>query len=407
MSGTEVTQPNQRKRFFSRRNVMLIFATFTLAAIAYQPVRQLGTLGDVTIYQRYAKALLTQPPAFPTEYPPPAALLFLLPRVLGAHQYLATFNLLAALALAATVLVVDRFTRQGFWLLALFALGTWAVVFTRYDIFVGLLTVLGFAAATRQRWILAQTLLAIAAGLKLYPLFLMPLVALWQWRSDRRMPLSALASAAILLLVIGGASWLVAAPALQHVVQYHGQRPFEFASLGASWLWLTGPVRVALSHGCWGIEPSPPFLLTGASILTFFLPATVYFAFGRGQLQPAAAWALVLLALLSAAKVFSPQYLVWVLPFVVLAEESTRDEARLSRNCYRAIWVGICVLTSLIYPFAAERIFSIIGSDSDRDNVMLLVTLRNLLWVVALLWAAVRWTRRKNPAAIENGRAYS
>ena len=399
MSGTEITKHKRWRRFLNRRNLTLIFAAFALVAIAFQPVRQLETLGDVSIYRRYAKALLADPPAFPHEYPPPAAVLFLLPRIFGAHQYYPTFNALAAAALAATILIVDRITRRGFWLLALFALGTWAVVFTRYDIFVVLLTVLGFAAAQRQRWVLAQALLAAGVGLKLYPLFLMPLVVLWQWRSERRLPTVALVAGAFFMIAISSACWLVAAPALQQMWQYHAQRPFEFESLGASWLWLTRPTTVVVSYGCFGIEPSPRSLLTLASFLTVLLPISVYFAFARGHLRPAAAWALVLLLSLAAAKVFSPQYLIWVLPFFVLAESSTPPQARVFHLGHRAIWLAICLLTSLIYPFATERIFGILGSESDRNNVLLLVTLRNLLWLLAGLTAVIFWTNKKLPAS--------
>ena len=399
MSGAEVTGRSGWKTFLNRRNVSLVLATFTLGAIAYYPVRQLHTLGDVSIYKRYAKAVLANPPVFPEEYPPPAALLFLLPRTFGADRYFDAFNALAALALAATILIVDRLTRRGFWLLTFFALGAWAVVFTRYDIFVVLLTVLGFAAATRQHWILAQALLAGAAGLKLYPLFLIPLVVLWQWRSERRLPFAALISGAIFLFVIAGASWLVAAPALHHMWQYHAQRPFEFESLGASWLWLTQPITIAVSYGCYNIEASPWLVLILASALTVLLPIIVSFAFARGHLQPAAAWALVLLSLLVAAKVFSPQYLIWVLPFVVLADGSMRSGVRNFHNAQLGVWLGICILTSLIYPFAAERVFGLRGSESDRNLVMLLVTLRNLLWLLACLLAAVCWTSRKDPSS--------
>ena len=395
-SGADAIEDSRCKRFLTTRNVILVLATFALGAIAYYPVRYLDTLGDVSIYRDYANAVLANPAAFPKEYPPPSILLFLLPRILGAARYFDTFNALAALALAATVVIVDRLTRRGFWLLTLFALGTWAVIFTRYDIFVVWLTVLAFAAARRQRWVLAQGLLAGAAALKLYPLFLMPLVVLWQWRSARRLPLAALTSGAIFLFVVAGASWFAAAPALHQMWEYHAQRPFEFESLGATLLWLTRPVTIAVSYGCFGIEPSPPFILGLASVLTVLLPITVYFAFARGYLRPAPAWALVLLFLLAAAKVFSPQYLIWVLPFIVLAESPTQPGSHVFRYGHRAIWLCICILTSVVYPFALERIFGLRGSESDRDSVMLLVTLRNLLWLLACLVAALHWTSQKN-----------
>lgn len=50
------------------------------------------------------------------------------------------------------------------------------MLFVRFDIFVVCVTVLAFASAQRQGWLLAQILLALGMGLKLYPVVLMPLV---------------------------------------------------------------------------------------------------------------------------------------------------------------------------------------------------------------------------------------
>lgn len=381
------------RNIFNWREIILVAATFAFGAIASYPVRYFGTQGDIGLYLRDANALLAHNAASAHEYPAPAVLLFLLPHTFGAQYYVETFVALAAVALAVTILIVDRLTRNGFWLLTFFALGTWAVIFTRYDVFVVLLTVLGFAAAMRRHWILAQALVVAAAALKLYPLFLMPLVVLWQWRAERRPPTAALTSGAIFLFVMAGASWLVAGPALHQMLQYHWHRPFEFESMGASCLWLARPITIGLNYGGFNIEPSPATLLRFASLLTVLFPTTVYFAFARGRLQPAAAWALILLSILAVAKVFSPQYLIWVLPFVALAETATPKQGR---KYHRALWVGICILTSLIYPLAVEGMFPLQGSASDRNTVMLLVTLRNLLWLLVCLMAAWRWSREND-----------
>jgi hypothetical protein len=77
----------------------------------------------------------------------------------------------------------------------------------------------------------------------------------------------------------------------------------------------------------------------------------------------------MLLLLLSTAKVFSPQYLLWVIPVVSLVELKALKQ--------RVIFLFICILTSLIYP-----VFYLLFVNTPLFYVfMLTVLLRNMLLV--------------------------
>lgn len=381
---------NPRARYIALLGCILLFL-----ALAYWPAREVFlATGDVKLYQHYADLALRRPIELPREYPPLSAVIFVLPRLLAPASYPVAFALLAALAVWLTVLTVDRLCQAGWTLLLFLALGSFGTLFFRYDMFVVLLTVLAFAAATRKRWLLSQTLLAAGVALKLYPAILMPLVVLWQWRVERRLPLQSALGGALALLAAGMATWTAAPAAVVRMLQYHGERPLEYESVGASIAWLFSPVTVEWSFGSFNvISPLGSVLTAASSVLTVGFLLALYAWFLAGRVSPAAAWALALLLALAASKVFSTQYLIWALPFVVIAGE-TALEAR-HRMRYRVLWVVICLLTSANYPIGFRIYDATLAAGQAPAPLMNVVLLRNLLWLVAC-GLALRYLRHRD-----------
>jgi hypothetical protein len=362
-------------------------ATVLLLFIMYQPARQVfRSTGDVALYQRYARLALASPPALPREYPPASALIFVVPQLIAPSSYPLVFALLAALAVWLLVVVVDRSSGRGWWLLLYLALGAIGTLFFRFDIFVVLLTVLAYAAAQGRRWYIAQALLALGVALKLYPVILMPLVAVWQWRDTGRFPWSGGAAAAALLALALGSMWWIAPEQTAGMLRYHRDRPLEFESIGASIAWLIGPVRARWSFGSFNLEsPLSRMLIPALTVANIALLAAVYLSFLRGSLKPAAAWALTLLAAIATSKVFSTQYVLWALPFLVLATEGNM------RWRLFWLWAGICVVTSLIYPVAYSYYEPTLTNRRPPAGMMWLVTLRNTLWLIGCIAACRAW----------------
>ena len=293
------------------RSVALLAGILLFLGLAYWPAHEVfRATGDVRLYQHYAELALKRPPELPREYPPLSAAIFVLPQRIAPTQYPITFALLAALAVWLTVLVVDRLCRAGWSLLLLLGLGSFGTLFFRYDIFVVLLTVLAFAAATRKHWLLSQALLAIGLALKLYPAILMPLVVLWQWRVERRLPLRSALGGGLAVLAAGTATWLAAPADVARMLQYHRDRPLEYESVGASVAWLFSPVTIEWSFGSFNVlSPLGPALIAASTVLTLVLLLSLYGWFAARRLSPAAAWALALILALATSKVFSTQYL--------------------------------------------------------------------------------------------------
>lgn len=147
------------------------------------------------------------------------------------------------------VLVVERLSRRGWWLILYLILGGFATVFFRYDSLVVVLTVLAYAVATRRRWGLAQALLGVGIALKLYPVVLMPLVVLWEWRAMRRLPWRSAVAGAVVLILALGLMWYLAPTQIGEMLRYHADRPLEMKSTGASLAWLLGNTRPDFTFG--------------------------------------------------------------------------------------------------------------------------------------------------------------
>jgi uncharacterized membrane protein len=245
------------------RPTALFMGVLFLLLVAYTPAHVFRSADDVILYQRYAQDILADPAELPREYPPLAAGIFVLPQLMLPNYYTLGFTLLAMLATCLMVLIVDRLNHGGWWLLLYLALGAWGPLFFRFDIFVVLLTVLAFVAATRQRWLLAQVILALGVALKIYPLILMPLIVLWQWRVTCRLPLSSLFGSAMLLVLVFGTMWLISPTQVIGMLHYHGDRPLEIESIGASVAWLLGPVTFESSFGSGNvISPLSSMIIT-------------------------------------------------------------------------------------------------------------------------------------------------
>ncbi|MGH2487213.1 MAG: hypothetical protein ACRDHE_14495, partial [Ktedonobacterales bacterium] len=99
----------------------------------------------------------------------------------------------------------------------------------------------------------------------------------------------------------------------------------------------------------------------------------VYWRQMRGRLTVGQAFLACLCAVLVTNKIFSPQYLIWVLPVVAYIEG------------FDALWLVICVLTTLDYPIIYQMRHPI-WNVTFSWQFMPVLALRNGL----LLWATIR-----------------
>jgi uncharacterized membrane protein len=299
---------------------------------------------DVHVYQGYAEKLLHG--ALPyrdvfVEYPPGAFAVFLPPTAFGAGHYNAAFKALMALCGALTIVLVAlvlaelgasrRRVGVAVALLALAPVALGPISLNTYDAWPTLLTVLALWLLLRRHDLLAFAVLGLAVSAKVYPLVLVPLAAWLVWRhaGGRRT-----AIALGVLVVVAAAVVAPFAAYAPHGVfesfRSQATRGLQIESLGASLLLALDRLglydaEVVRTTGVAGRNlagGAADAVAAGLLALEAVAVATVWALYARARdvraLLPAA-FAAAVAGFLAFTKVFSPQYLVWLLPLVVVA----------------------------------------------------------------------------------------
>jgi uncharacterized membrane protein len=219
---------------------------------------------------------------------------------------LALMGLAAALALAAMALEPRR--------VLLYAIGPAMVLYSfhNWDLLAVGMTTLAMYAYWRGADAWAGLLLGIGAATKLYPAFLLPALALGAWRRDQRPPWSM------------GITFLLGAAALNVPVMltnFEGWKyPWDFQSMRTanfetSWYMLARHLEP--EHAGWFADASFVNTLSGG-LFVAITGALIALEARRERVRPFALGFGILVAFLLTAKVFSPQYALWLLPFFAL-----------------------------------------------------------------------------------------
>ncbi len=277
------------------------------------------------------------------EYPPGALAVFLPPEAFGTSHYNAAFKALMTLCGAATIVVLAllliRFgaTHARLWTaLLLFAVSPVAlgpISLNTYDAWPALLTVVALALLVAAWPVAAFVVLGIAFAAKVYPIVLLPPALVYVWRTaGRRAALWSLgAFAAVAAIVI--LPFLALSPhGLAESFRAQAARALQVESLGGALLgvadrlgWYGAHVVHRTGHAIsYDLTGTLPRVLAGfSSLLQLFAVLLVAWLYRRGRDEPqrlAAAFAAAVAGFLAFTRFFSPQYLVWLLPLVVLLQ---------------------------------------------------------------------------------------
>ena len=388
--------------------LLLLASGVPLLGVLQAPIH-----GDVRLYHQVAKEVCAGQMPYRhrhLEYPPYAVGLFLLPRACATAEpdYQQAF---AALVLLADALIKYLLLTKGFEQarglsrflpLALYAL---TVPFIRYfylqrfDIFPAAVTLAAVIAGARGWWGWAGAWVAVGAGLKLYPALLSPVLWVVAWRqgAGKRFAGGATLGLAPLGLLSFVLPWW-------RFLAFHGERGLQVESLYASVVWLVhrlagvpaGWVQVKAWTEVQG--PLAQALVPWAKGL--MLVATLSsVAFGCWVAAQVRAWNLPRLARLALVPlvpfvalniVFSPQYMIWLLPSACLGMLEGRK--------WPMLWIALSTaVVPVWYPspqfvtgFSLAQTLVLLGR-----NVGLVV-----VWLV-LVWDW--WQLARQPSAVEPG----
>lgn len=335
--------------------VVLVLGVWSVMQVGWYSHGQITDYGE---YRAYGDSV-TQYHAVPyrdfhVEYPPAALPVFILPSWLERFDYNRVFQLEMFFCHIALVLGVGILAgRSAAILAALAPLALGSVVLSRFDMWPAALAVLALAALVRNRPTLSSILLGTAFAAKLWPIAIAPVMLIWLARTRGGREAGSWASGAIAT----GAAWflpfVISAP---HGVwrPFHVQlaRPLQLESLGSAILIAVHhaagtTLNVATSFGSQNVTGpgthAAAIVTTLAEVLAL---ATACVVFARG---PATTNRLVVSAAASVAaiiafgKVFSPQYMIWLIPFVVLVPGVRGELASL-------LFLASLVLTQLWFP---------------------------------------------------------
>lgn len=300
-----------------------------------------GQLADTPIYADYAKGVrggLLPYRDFAFEYPPAALPPMLLANYLS-WSYATSFAVLmgicgaGCIVLAASALRAVNAGTERTWL-ALIAIGIAPLALgslfdTRYDLWPTLLAVGGLAALTRERPILSGGLLGLGFAAKLWPAVLVPIAVAYLWRRRGRrsavLHVAAFAGVAVACFL----PFVILAPhGVRAMFADQLDRPLQVESLGAAVLMAAHhfglrPLTTLSTHGAQGLSGRGAGLAADLSTLFEVVAVvTIWIIFARRRnpdreavlLAAAAAVA----ALVAFDRVLSPQYLIWIVPFIPL-----------------------------------------------------------------------------------------
>jgi hypothetical protein len=355
--------------------------------------------GDLLSYERFAERMLDgEVPYrdFFVEYPPGALPAFVVPEAV-ADDYRLAFGLemllcgLAAVALVALVLSrIGASPRRYAAALAFLAAAPAAlgpVLLQRYDLWPTLLAAAAVAALVLRRRDAGFALLGLGTAVKAFPAVLLP-AALLRGAPPRR----ALAISGSVLVAVATPFLLLGFTGLGNSTWVQLRRGLQVESLGASILLTLGqaagyePTVVNGKPGSRDLAGLAAEVVgTTSTVLQLLAIAAVILLARRIQLDDEAfllACAASLVGLVTFGKVLSPQFLVWLLPFVPLVAGPTGVAA--------CALLGAASLLTQVWFVEAVTPF-------DLDGEAWIVLARNLL-LVALYLVLVARLRRLSAA---------
>jgi uncharacterized membrane protein len=223
---------------------------------------------------------------------------------------LGSFLCWAALVVAVTYAARNR-SRDA--LMVALAPGIILTSTLNWDLWAVLLGVLALLAFSRHHVVLAGVLLGLGAAAKLFPFFFFGAILVLCWRTGRMVLFwKSLAAAAVAWLAVNVPFMLTAFDEWSRFYTFSSEREVSFSSMWLAFQWtgLDGEAFSMLSNGLFAV------LCLGIAYLGL-----------TAERRPRMAQLvfLVVAAFVLANKVYSPQFVMWLIPLYVLARPRWRE----------------------------------------------------------------------------------
>ncbi len=375
------------------------------------------SITDTPVYYDYATRMfggMIPYRDFASEYPPVAMLLFSMPRLFSGAVYgwfviafeaeMLAFScgivwLLSVIAwrqwhnigrLAGTLLAYTAF---------LLCLGSIAEL--RFDLAAAFLILSSLACFVTDRRKAAWVILGVGIMTKIIPVLIAPLflISLFRRKLFREMVIGPLLSACTALAV--ALPFLLVAPlGLANSFLYHFERPLQLESSWSTPLLLMSKyaayeVRIMNSYGSHNVFASLSDSLAALSgpITVLVLLAGYWLYWRRSSGDRMDAWdpsllmrfaAIAIATFILGGKVFSPQFLIWLLPLIPLVKG--RD-----RSLILGVFAAVLLLTQWEFPSHYWELYLL------QRNMIVVVAARNIMLGILLVMMMVSLGRERSP----------
>lgn len=307
-----------------------------------------------------------------SEYPQIPTYLFGLIHVVTAGEpnesvaywkYSSFFSLIMFIILWATIELLRKILPKGSYLPYLLLLPA-PLYFSinRFDILPAYLTLLSLKMAQEERWNLAAMLLGVGSLTKWYPALLLPAFLLYYFQTTHRVPWRmALVFFVTCLLIVLPTLLSGGLDALAVPYRFHLERGIETVSL---------PTLLSkLLHSTLDVTIDQKALS-----LTFFLlqiaavPVLIFVRMDSVD-RLLNACLLIITAFVLFSRIYSPQWLLWILPFYILAAKNRID-------------VGLIMLYGVTTYLGFPIVWDYFGPES---NAMVFMGLVNIIFLVVII----------------------
>lgn len=261
-----------------------------------------------------------------SEYPQLATYMFAIPHLvenlipadIDIYQY--TFSFMMAVCLAITIVLLYQIRSERKYLAFLMFLPA-SLYFThnRYDIVPVLFTVMSVALLLRGRFQLASFTLAVSVMFKWYPVVLLPVFLAYSYSTDKRLDWR-------MILTFGLTVGLIALPTLLLVGLDGFLVPYLFhLGRGVNRESIVFLVEVFMISAGFFTPPVKFVVYNLFLLLQVGLPFSAFLLKVRGKSNLLAWSTAAILSFMLFAKYYSPQWLLWILPFLILRAATRRD----------------------------------------------------------------------------------
>lgn len=354
------------------------------------------------------------------EYPPLALIFILIPRLLSSSPYgynagfVAELFIFFVIGLYMVGRLAERLNKEpkrsmlAYTLLMLFM---FEFVVDRFDIIPVAVTLVSVYCYLTKRYTWAFVLLSLGTMIKLYPavlfpVFIIPLIVGRDWKNVLKgTGAFVIASLAVLLPVI-----VFQPEMLSHFIGYHADRPLQIESVAASFIFLfdiagltsvTGVFGSGSENivGAWPDAVAPlltPLMFVSVVVVCVVFAYMLHRTKNAGEEEDrlflfASAALLSVMAFIIVGKVFSSQYMMWIVPLLLFMFMTSSD-----READKKAF--ILITTAMILAQAGFGYISGYLGGGDSLNVIgkILLIAKNIPILILFYFVAERMYRRYN-----------